>query len=259
MRQRSPLILRGCLLILGCALVAVPVWGDEVDDFVRATMEEQKIPGIAIAVVRDGKPARVRGYGLANIELEVPVTPDTIFQSGSVGKQFTAAGILLLAEEGKLKLDDPLALHFPSAPASWHRITIRHLLTHTSGISDSQDDAYEARRDYTEEELLEISFKFPLEFAQTKFELGDQLPISQPVEVVFEFVNVSDHDVTYWTKSSSLRARSSFKKNTVGPGESGTIDVRVATTVAGPFRHRLGVITDDTVRQGLFIEGTVVE
>jgi hypothetical protein len=100
--------------------------------------------------------------------------------------------------------------------------------------------------------------EFPLEFAQTKFVLGDQLPIAQPVEVVFEFVNVSDHDVTYWTKSSSLRARASFKKKTVSPGESGTIDVRVSTTVAGPFRHRLGVITD-TVRQGLFIEGTVVE
>ena len=165
MRHRPPLLLLGGLLILGCALVAAPVWGDEVDDFVRATMEKHKTPGIAIAVVREGKPARVQGYGLANIELEVPVTPATIFQTASVGKQFAAAGILLLAEQGKLKLDDPLALHFPSAPASWHRITIRHLLTHTSGISDSQDDAYEARRDYTEEEFLKISMKFPLEFA----------------------------------------------------------------------------------------------
>jgi CubicO group peptidase (beta-lactamase class C family) len=146
-------------------LVAAPTCGDEVDDFIRATMAEQEIPGMAIAVVRGGKPARIQGYGLANLELEVPVTPDTVFQSGSVGKQFTAAGILLLAEEGKLKLDDPLALHFPSAPATWHRITIRHLLTHTSGIADSDDDAYDARRDYTEEELLKIASKFPLEFA----------------------------------------------------------------------------------------------
>ena len=165
MRHRFPLILRGALLILGCALVAAPVWGDEVDDFVRAMMEKQKTPGIAIAVVRDGEPARVQGYGLANIDLEVPVTPATIFQTASVGKQFTAAGILLLAEEGKLKLDDPLALHFPSAPATWHRITIRHLLTHTSGISDSSDDLYDELRDYTEEEHLEISWKLPLEFA----------------------------------------------------------------------------------------------
>jgi CubicO group peptidase (beta-lactamase class C family) len=153
------------LFILGCALLAAPACSDEVNDFVRAKMKEQKIPGVAIAVVRDGKRARIQGYGLANLELEVPVTPDTIFQSGSVAKQFTAAGILLLAEEGKLKLDDPLALHFPRAPATWHRITIRHLLNHTSGISDSQDDAYEERRDYTEDEFLKISFKFPLEFA----------------------------------------------------------------------------------------------
>ncbi|MCP4963003.1 MAG: serine hydrolase, partial [Actinomycetia bacterium] len=97
MRQRFPLILRGCLLILGCALVAAPVWGDEVDDYVRATMEEQNIPGMAIAVIRDGKPAKVQGYGRANIELDVPVTPDTICQTASVGKEFTAAGILLLA------------------------------------------------------------------------------------------------------------------------------------------------------------------
>jgi len=165
MRDRSPTILRGGLLILGCALVAAPVCGDEVDDFVRATMEKKNIPGIAIAIVRDGEPARVRGYGLANIELEVPVTPDTIFQSGSVGKQFTAAGILLLAEEGRLKLDDPLALHFPSAPATWHRITIRHLLTHTSGLKEVGDDEYEELRDYTEEEHLEITWKLPLEFA----------------------------------------------------------------------------------------------
>jgi CubicO group peptidase (beta-lactamase class C family) len=164
MRRRFLILFRVGLLILGCALVAAPVCSDEVDDFVRATMEEQNIPGISIAVVRDGKRARVQGYGLANIELEVPVTPDTIFQSGSLGKQFTAAGILLLAEEGKLKLDDPLALHFPRGPATWHRITIRHLLNHTSGISDSQDDAYEPRRDYTEEEFLKISWKFPLEF-----------------------------------------------------------------------------------------------
>ena len=165
MRDRSPIILCGGLLILGCALVAAPVCGDEVDDYVRAAMEKENIPGIAIAVVRDGEPASVRGYGLANIELEVPVTPETIFQTASVGKQFTAAGILLLAEEGKLTLDDPLALHFPSAPATWHRITIRHLLTHTSGLKDAGDDEYEERRDYTEEEHLEISWKLPLEFA----------------------------------------------------------------------------------------------
>jgi len=165
MRHRFPGILRGGLLILGCALVAAPAYSDEVDDFVRATMEKHNTPGMAIAVIRDGEPDRVEGYGLANIELDVPVTPATIFQTASVGKQFTAAGILALAEEGKLKLDDPLTLHFPSAPATWQGITIRHLLTHTSGISDSSDHLYVELRDYTEEEHLQIAMQLPLEFA----------------------------------------------------------------------------------------------
>ena len=164
MRQRFPIIFRSGLLILVSALTAAPVHGDEVDDYLRATMEELKIPGLSIAIVRAGEPVRLQGYGLANVELEVPVTPDTIFQSGSVGKQFTAAGILMLAEEGKLKLDDPLALHFPSAPAAWHRITIRHLLTHTSGIKDYGEEEIDFRHDYTEKELLEIDWKVPLEF-----------------------------------------------------------------------------------------------
>ena len=164
MVHRSPIIVLGGLFILGSVLVAAPVHGDEVDDYVRATMKEQKIPGLSIAIVRDREPVRVQGYGLANIELEVPVTRDTIFQTGSVGKQFTAAGILLLAEDGNLKLDDPLALHFPSAPATWHPITIRHLLTHTSGLKDYGEEEIDFRRDYTEKELLEIAWKVPLEF-----------------------------------------------------------------------------------------------
>ena len=81
MRHRSPVISCYGLIILGFALVAAPVSGDEVDEFIGAAMEEHKIPGMAVAIVRDGEPARVQGYGLANIELEVPVTPATIFQT----------------------------------------------------------------------------------------------------------------------------------------------------------------------------------
>ena len=141
MRHRSPIILRWGLLILGCALVAAPVCGDEVDDFVRATMEKHKTPGIAIAVIRDGEPARVQGYGLANIELEVPVTPDTIFQSGSVAKQFTAAGILLLAGDGKLTLDDPAGRFLPADSfhnpwAASQPLRLLHLLELSGGFSD---------------------------------------------------------------------------------------------------------------------------
>ena len=82
-------------------------------------MERHQIPGLSLAICRDGQLSRATGYGLANVELDVPVKPETIFQSGSVGKQFTAMAVMMLVEEGKLGLDDPLAKYFPGAPETW--------------------------------------------------------------------------------------------------------------------------------------------
>lgn len=107
---------------------------DAIDDIVRTAMDAQKIPGLSLAVIKDGKVIRAKGYGWANIEWKLPVKPDTVFQIGSVTKQFTAAAILMLAEEGKVGLDDPLSRHVPEAPAAWHNVTVRQMLTHTSGI-----------------------------------------------------------------------------------------------------------------------------
>lgn len=146
------------------ALATLPASADSVDDYVRAVMEKGKIPGVSLAIVKEGRLVRSQGYGLANVELGVPASADTVYQSGSVGKQFTAAGILLLAEDGKLSLDDRLSKHFPAGPSAWHRITIRHLLTHTSGLKDYGDDEIDFRRDYTEDELLKLMMKLPLEF-----------------------------------------------------------------------------------------------
>jgi CubicO group peptidase (beta-lactamase class C family) len=144
---------------------AVPAAADSVDDYVLAAMERDKIPGVSIAIVRDGVPLKTRGYGRANVELDVPVTADTVFQSGSTAKQFTAAGILLLAEEGKLSLDDRLSKHFPDGPPAWHRITIRQLLTHTSGMKDYEGQTdIDYRKDYDEEALLEVVKGLPQDF-----------------------------------------------------------------------------------------------
>jgi CubicO group peptidase (beta-lactamase class C family) len=107
---------------------------DQVDDYVKAAMLKQHIPGVSIAVVKDGKIIKAEGYGLANVELNVPARGDTVFKIGSVSKQFIAAGILLLAQEGKLSLDDPVSKFLDGTPETWNPITIRHLLTHTSGI-----------------------------------------------------------------------------------------------------------------------------
>jgi len=94
-------------------------------------------------------------YGYSNVELQAPVKPETIFQSGSVGKQFTATAVMMLVEEGKLSLDDPLTKFFPDAPPAWRNVRVRHLLSHTGGFTD-YPKSFDFRRDYTEDDLLKI-------------------------------------------------------------------------------------------------------
>ena len=115
-------------------------------------------------VSRRGRIIRAQGYGLANVELQVPVKPETIFQSGSVGKQFTATAVMMLVEEGKIGLGDPLTKYFPDAPPSWKKVTIRELLSHTAGFTD-YPKSFDMRRDYTEAEQLKIVESIPLAFA----------------------------------------------------------------------------------------------
>jgi CubicO group peptidase (beta-lactamase class C family) len=136
-----------------------------IDAIVRRAMERQKVPGVAVAVVRKGSVLLAKGYGDANVEHRVPVTPDTIFQSGSVGKQFTAAAVMLMVEQEKLALDDPLTKFFPDAPAHWSGIKVRHLLTHTSGIPDYTGGSIDYRKDHSEEDLVRMAYTLKPEFA----------------------------------------------------------------------------------------------
>ncbi|OGD12320.1 MAG: serine hydrolase [Candidatus Aminicenantes bacterium RBG_13_62_12] len=136
-----------------------------VDTFVQDSIREQRIPGLALAVMRDGQVIKAKGYGLSNIELNTPVSPQTISQSGSMGKQFTATGIMMLVEEGKVGLDDKVAKYFPGAPESWNKFTVRNLLTHTSGIKEYTGKDFDYRRDYTEEDLLKMAQAQPFDFA----------------------------------------------------------------------------------------------
>src|SRR5215469_8951694 len=107
-----------------------------IDDFVNHEMSRQRIPGLELGIYSRGRILLAKGYGLANIELNVPVKPETIMQSGSVGKQFVSAAIMVLVEEGKVSLDDSIAKFFPDAPATWKPILIKNLLSHTSGLSE---------------------------------------------------------------------------------------------------------------------------
>jgi CubicO group peptidase (beta-lactamase class C family) len=151
--------------VLLCALSAAAQDGvaNAVDEYIHSEMQQQHIPGLALLVSRDGKIVQSQGYGLSNIELQVPVKPETIFQSGSVGKQFTATAVMMLVEEGKIKLDDSITKYFKDAPGAWNDVTIRELLSHTAGFTDYPDN-FNYRKDYTEAELLKIVEGIPLAY-----------------------------------------------------------------------------------------------
>ena len=136
---------------------------DAVAQYVKAEMARQHIPGVALLVSRNGEPIRAQAFGFANVELQVPVKPETLFQSGSVGKQFAATAVMMLVEEGKVGLDDSITKYFPDAPATWKPVTVRHLLSHTGGFTDYPKN-FDFRKDYSEDELLKIVEAIPLAF-----------------------------------------------------------------------------------------------
>ncbi len=134
-----------------------------IDSLIHSEMKTQQIPGLSLVVVKNGEIDYVQGYGYANLEHNVPVKPETVFQAGSVGKQFTSFAVMLLVQDGRMSLDDKLTKYFPDAPRGWDSITVRHLLNHTSGFGEYSDD-FNYRADYTDEGLyLEIR-KRPLLF-----------------------------------------------------------------------------------------------
>lgn len=151
------------LFVIPLASAQTPARTDEVADYVKAAMLRQKIPGLSLLVAKGGKIVRAEGFGLANVELQVPVKPETVFQSGSVGKQFTATAVMMLVEEGKIGLDDPLTKYFADAPASWKDVTVRELLSHTAGFGDYPKD-FNLRKDWTEEEELKLIESIPLAY-----------------------------------------------------------------------------------------------
>jgi len=136
---------------------------EAVSNYVSNEMQRQHIPGVALLVSRGGKIVQAEGFGLSNVELQVPVKPETIFQSGSVGKQFTATAVMMLVEEGKLGLDDPLTKYFPEAPATWKEVTVRELLSHTAGFGD-YPQTFDFRKDWTEDEELKLVEGVPLAY-----------------------------------------------------------------------------------------------
>jgi D-alanyl-D-alanine carboxypeptidase len=139
---------------------------DAVDDYVTAQMQKRHIPGLSLAVIKDGKVVKMRGYGLASVELGVPATEESVYPLASLTKSFTATAVMMLVEEGKLGLDDHVSQHISGLPARWGEITIRHLLTHTSGVAGdpipwSLDTV---NKYYPQDEYLKLIVNAPLQF-----------------------------------------------------------------------------------------------
>jgi CubicO group peptidase (beta-lactamase class C family) len=138
---------------------------DQVDDYLKTQMQEHRIAGISLAVIQTNCAVKSAVYGLANVELNVPVRPETVFEIGSLTKQFSAACILLLAQEGRLSVDDNISRYLRNTPVAWQDITVRHLLTHTSGLKSYTGlDGFELRRHLTQDQFIRAIGAYPLEF-----------------------------------------------------------------------------------------------
>jgi CubicO group peptidase (beta-lactamase class C family) len=142
------------------------------DEYIQDEMKKRRIPGLALAVIKNGEIVKMNGYGVANLEHDVPVTPDTVFALASVTKQFTATAIMRLVEQGRLKQDDPIIKYLPRSPRKWRGITIRHLLSHTAGMTGYLDDCFFSalgeKTDITTAEGFQAVAKDPISFTPGK-------------------------------------------------------------------------------------------
>lgn len=136
------------------------------DRFVQAQMAERHIPGMAIAVIKNGRIELVRVYGKASLEFDLPVRRSTPFSVASISKSFTAVAVMQLVEKQQITLDDRIGAHLHDLPPSWRDVTVRQLLNHTSGLPDIKLDNYTtATIAQTREEAFTVLAKRPMDFA----------------------------------------------------------------------------------------------
>ena len=151
------------LVVLLLLAAAVPAHADKTDDFIKAEMQRQNIPGLSLAVIKDGKIIKAEGYGLANTKLKIPARAETVYRIASVSKQFIATGIMLLVQEGRLNLDDAISKYLVGSPSTWKDITVRHCLTHTSGLV-REGPGFHSRKIQSDAEVIKSGYSLPLQF-----------------------------------------------------------------------------------------------
>lgn len=140
---------------------------EAIDRIAREPVDQKKTASLAVAVVKNGRLVLARGYGMADLENSVPATAESVYRLGSITKQFTAMAIMLLAEQGKLEVEDDLSKFLPDFPLAGHKVSVHQLLNHTSGIksyTSTKDFFKRARQDMTHDELLALFKDEPFEF-----------------------------------------------------------------------------------------------
>lgn len=134
---------------------------DRIDSLINAEMKRQNIPGLSLAIMKNGEIIKAQGYGFANIKSRTPVTPTTVFKIASISKQFIATGIMLLSQDGRLSVEDPINKYLPDLPPAWRPITIRHCLSHTAGLV-REGPAFDAIRPQSDITVIRSAYSVPL-------------------------------------------------------------------------------------------------
>lgn len=187
--------MRKCTLCL-VIIVFLPCLStaDPLDDYIDDQMAKRQIPGVAVAVLKDGKMLDQRVYGLANVETETPVTTTSVFELASLTKQFTAAAVMKLVEDGKVKLDDPITQYIDHAPEVWAGITVRHLLAHMGGFLEEAIGICDGLplHDISREYLFKLISEMPM-----LFPYGEAASYSDPGYYLLGLVIEKAAGVTY--------------------------------------------------------------
>ncbi|KFA90820.1 serine hydrolase domain-containing protein [Archangium violaceum] len=184
--SQALLFLPALMLSTGCVTSQA---ARSTDTYVQAVLEKNHVPGAAVAVVRDGHLEQLSTYGLADLEDGARSEPDTAFQIASATKVFTGTLVMLLVQEGKLGLDEPLSKYLPDAPETWKDITVRHLAAHTSGVTSGLKEGSEEQTNSNASvaERYEAARKGPLEYTpgeRSAYGLTDFVVLTHVLEKV---------------------------------------------------------------------------
>jgi CubicO group peptidase (beta-lactamase class C family) len=156
------------------------VKADSVDDFINAEMKKRNIPGLQLAIIQNNQVTKQASYGFANLEDEIKVDKETLFSINSITKAFVGVAIMQLQEENKLDLNKPISNYLPELPALWHHVTVRELMSHTSGLPEIlKDDIGNLISNQGVEASWQLVQTLPLEF-----ETGSQFKYNQTNYVI---------------------------------------------------------------------------